>query len=112
MAKVFGIHEIMLKPDVNVAEFEEFVSKELLPAPSLPGAKVYMLKGDQGERIGKYGLIWEWESVEARNRCFPRGGEESEVVHDWQRANKAAVDKWHSFLERAGTYTDYVMLES
>jgi hypothetical protein len=50
MPKVFGMHEIELRPGVTSEEYEHFYSKELAPLPELQGWKSYLLKADRGDR--------------------------------------------------------------
>ena len=57
MSKVFGMHMIALKPGAKAADFEKFVTKEIYPRPSLAGLKTYLLKGDRGDREGKYLML-------------------------------------------------------
>src|SRR4051812_39626347 len=60
MARVFGIHELTLKADANVAEFERFVSDEFNTMTSpLPGWTVSIVKGDRGDNVGNYLLMLE-----------------------------------------------------
>jgi hypothetical protein len=68
MAKVYIIQMIELKPGVKEEDFEEFFLEEYAPLGPKIGWYPTLLKGDRGQRIGKYGAIWEVESVEARNR--------------------------------------------
>jgi hypothetical protein len=46
--------------------------------PKLTGWKTRLLKGDRGARTGKYLVLHEIESLEARDRYFQRSGEASE----------------------------------
>jgi hypothetical protein len=66
MPKLFGLHEIELQPGVEPDEFERFFAEEVAPSPMVPGLKVYLLKGDRGERAGRYLVLLEsrvWRHV-------------------------------------------------
>ncbi len=72
MAKVFGVQEIELRPDVTEAAFERYFREEIgTIAPVFPGWKMFLAKSDRGARNGKYAIVFEIESVEARNRMNP-----------------------------------------
>ena len=113
MPKVFGMHEIELRPGVTPEEYEQFFTKELASVPELPGWKAYLLKADRGERAGKLLLLFEIESVEARDRYFPRPEEESEEFRTFleQRPDVAAAwEKDSSLLAEPFPRTDYVVV--
>jgi hypothetical protein len=84
-------------------------AKELASVPELPGWKTYLLKADRGERAEKLLLLFEVESVEARDRYFPRP---EEVSEEWgrfveQHPEAAAWQKIHS---EPHNWTDYVVV--
>ena len=55
MAKVYSIHYFELKHDVSAEALEQFLADN--PFPTLPGWTSYYLKGERGERVGKYALV-------------------------------------------------------
>jgi hypothetical protein len=71
MPKLFGLHEIELQPGVEPDEYERFFAEEVAPKFELPGWNTHLLKGDRGERAGKYLVLLEIDSLEARDRYFP-----------------------------------------
>ncbi|MDZ4718007.1 MAG: hypothetical protein SH847_06010 [Roseiflexaceae bacterium] len=77
MTRIIGIHEYELKPGVTESEFEQAM-KILLDLPIYPGWRVSLIKSDRGTRSGKYGLLFEIESVEARARIVTDDGETEE----------------------------------
>jgi hypothetical protein len=70
--KVFALHEVVLPPGVTAEQYEQLFGEELASLPDLEGWKTYLLKGDRGDSAGKLLLMFEIESVEARDRYFPR----------------------------------------
>ena len=82
MAKFRAIHTIDLKEDVDEKEFEEFMLEEFIPGTlNLEGClDVQLLKGYKGNKIGvasaksDYTWISLWESVEANNKVWSKGG--------------------------------------
>jgi hypothetical protein len=108
MPTVFGLHEIELQPGVDPEEYERFFAEEIAPSPELPGWKTHLLKGDRGARAGKYLVLLEIESLESRDRYFPRPGEESEELTRFFEQHPeaaAALEKWQK-LGRFGSETD------
>ncbi len=111
MSKVFGMHMIALKPGVKAEDFEKFVTKEIYPLPSLAGTGAYLLKGDRGDREGKYLMMTEFESVEVRDRYFPAPGEMSKEAQQVYASFAVAMEKWATFATLMDViYTDYVVV--
>jgi hypothetical protein len=116
MAKVLGIHTVELKPGVNEQEFEEFIKTDVLPVyRRVPGQIVHLLKGDRGERTGKYLVLIELESVERRDDIYPPAGAGWGVAGDVQQllGNVDPIwEKFSTFVEGFPDpdFTDYVMV--
>ena len=110
MAKVYGIHLIELKPGVSVAEFEQFIQGEGAALFQMPnGAKSSVLKGDRGARAGRYAVLLEFDSVEARNQTFPTA-DETAAGPDPQAALYEKLFTLVSGVGDPATYTDYVVV--
>ena len=69
MAKLYCLHEIELRPGVSPAEFEK-VAAEVNESANYEGWTAHLLKGERGERNGKYLFLYEIESI-ARVRPYP-----------------------------------------
>jgi hypothetical protein len=112
MPKVFGLHEIELRAGVTPEEYERFFTKELAPLPELQGWKSYLLKADRGERAGKFLLLFEIDSIEARDRYFPRPDEASEEVQQYLEQNPEAAAAWKKddAFRSADISTDYIVV--
>jgi len=114
MPKVFGLHEVdELPPGMTPEEYEQGFAKEIPSLPEYEGWKTYLLKADRGDRAGKFLILFEIESVEARDRYYPRPGEQSEEVRrfDEQHQEAAAVwDKYTGFMSKTHGATDYLVL--
>lgn len=110
MAKVFGVFHFELHPGVDEEAFEQFVDEEVYPVAVRPDLTLYVLKGDRGERKGKYLFMLESASEEARSRYWP----EENVNTEAGRAFVAPwVTKWGTLAQMAGTgatFTDYVVV--
>jgi hypothetical protein len=103
------MHMIALRPGVKAEDFEKFVIEEVYPLPWL--SEVYLLKGDRGDREGKYLVMYEFESVEARDRLFPSPGEMSEEAQQSFESLAPIFEKWATFATPLDTIcTDYVVV--
>ena len=114
MPKVFGLHEVELPAGLSAEEFEEGLGKQLASLPEYEGWKTYLLKGDRGERAGKFLVLFEMESVEARDRYYPSEGETSDDFRrfDEQHPEAAAVWDKYGFLFEPHNTTDYLVIGS
>jgi hypothetical protein len=111
MSKVFGMHMIALHPGVKAEDFEKFIMEEVYPRFNLEGWKNYLLKGDRGDREGKYLWMSEFESVEARDRLFPTPGEASKEAQQFIESQAALYEKWATFATPLDVIsTDYVVV--
>ena len=113
MAKVLGMHRIELKPGCDSNEFEELMMRDVLPVyRKVPGQTVHLLKGDRGERSGKYLLLIELESVEARDHIYPSEGVVAEDVQQLIGNIDPLWEQFYGFVEDFPDpkYTDYVMV--
>ena len=110
MAKVFGIHMIALHPGVKAEDFEKFVVEEMYPIFEVSSdMKVYLLRGDRGDREGRYLVMTEFSSVEARDQQYPSPGELSAEIQQIFVTQAAMLEKWNSFATPFNViYTDYV----
>jgi hypothetical protein len=110
-APVISIREFELRSGVKAEEFERYARQELTRALSQAktGTRFRILKGDRGDRKGGYLLIWEFESVAARNEFFPKegGGASAACQQAWKRI-KLAMEKFSIYVKEKRSYTDYV----
>lgn len=108
MAKVFGIHTLELLPGVKGEDFEKFFLEAFAPLPQLEGWTSTLVKGDRGAGTGKYLVIYEIESVAARDRYFPSPDQPSEEA---QRAMASQSAEWEKLATLAtSSFSDYVVV--
>lgn len=111
MARVLGIHEVGLVAGTDPAEFEK-AAAEMLAQPELEGWRTRVLRGQRGPRTDQYLVVFEIDSVEARDRYFPHEGSESSDETDrFEQEHPEASAAWQRFFGMTvheGTATDYV----
>lgn len=109
MPKVFGIREVELRPDADPDEYERFCREELLPQIDLDGWNVHLLRGDVGQRAGRFAWLFEIESTDARERYFPTYDQPSEEMARWFEQHPEALRALQpgTFVE-AENHTDYL----
>jgi hypothetical protein len=78
---ILGIHYIKVKKDKSAA-FEKFVNDKLHPAVGhvMPDMQLLYYKAVAGEHKGTYITVFAITSYEARERMWPTGGAEQDVV--------------------------------
>lgn len=111
MAKVFGIHVIELSEGTTPEFFEKFVIEQFLPALPLsltPGVKASLLKADRGARADQYLWMFEFDSVETRDKYFPRPQSISDELKRLIEPLHDLAQIWDRASSR--TKTDYVVL--
>ena len=82
------------------------------------GQTTYVLKGDRGIRAGKYVFVFEYESVEARDRDSPGHNSDSAELEQWLADHYGEVgalfDKLSTFVKPEWDigihYTDYIVV--
>jgi hypothetical protein len=112
MAKVYSIHSLALKAGVKGEDFERYFYEMLKAAPTPAGVTVRLLKGDRGDRKGKYAMMAEFDSVERRNKLFPQEGPGatafSDEVAQWMIALAPVTAEWEKYATPFDViYTDY-----
>ena len=112
MSRIFAVHEYVLKPGVDVSEFERAIrqadQRGLLVLPGL--VDHFFLKGLKGCRNGCYAAIWVFENRAAWERLWgtpdhPIG--KQDYPSNWKVWEDEVLAP---FLDREPdtiTYTDY-----
>jgi hypothetical protein len=111
-AKMYSIHKLELRSGVTGSELERFFNERFFPDWDIPGWNSYLLKADRGEREGSYAIIHVIESMEYRDRYFPRPGESTP---EWQK-HAGDLDEISAELNElvsaflGEVYTDYYVV--
>lgn len=112
-ANLVGIHAltITLDPDVTMNQFKAFVIDKWIPEfeKNTEGLKLFLLKGIRGENNNSLGLLYVFESEEARNKYFNDDGSPSELG----KSGNEKMEPVNKELEKLGTftskYTDWII---
>ncbi len=101
MARLFGMHELELRPGITQAAFEKFVAEELSHLLHREGQVTYVLKGERGERAGTYLFVFEYDSVASRDRDSPGPNQDSKELFVWLEEHYAEVG---ALFDRLSTF--------
>lgn len=106
--KVYAIHDLEVKSNIDLNEFETYVLEEIAPIYNkMEGQYFSLVKGDRGMRTNKYAIVLTFDSLEDRNRIYPASGE---IVEDF--GSDAVWEKLDSMLDKGmgESHTDYVTI--
>ena len=96
MARVLGVHEVELSDDGDPAEFERLAAAAMAePVPD--GMSVRLFKADRGRRNGKYLMVIQLDSVEARDTIFPVEDEDGAEILAFFEAHPRPAEAWNRF---------------
>ena len=112
-SEVICIHDLQLKPGVNVKEFEIFVMNEIAPLYNqMKGQHLFLAKGDRGIRNGQYSIIITFTNIEDRDRIYPLDIGFSEEFTKIMEGKEKMWEKFNSMAEGFdGMHnTDYVKI--
>ena len=110
-AKVIAIHQVELKPEADLKEFESFIIDTILPLyKKVDGQDAFLVKGDRGNRIDKYAIVLTFTNVEVRDRIYPPSGGISENFEQILEGTDAFWEKLGTYTvgDAFGNHTDYV----
>ena len=113
MSRVLGVHDVELKPGTDPEGFER-AAAEVVSSVQADGWRTLVLRGERGPRSGKYLMIFEIESLEARDRYFPEEGhahrEENDRFDQEHPESAAAWERLSAMIVDLNVATDYVVI--
>ncbi len=104
--QVIAVHDIEVKSDIDLVEFETFVKNEIAPIyQNMKGQYFSLVKGDRGMRTNNYSVILTFDSLEDRDRIYPPSGE---LVGDF--GPDETWEKFAAMLDKqlGESHTDYI----
>ncbi len=114
MTRIVGIHEVELKPGVTGEEFAEAVHAFALADQSEGpnGWVISVIKSDRGTQLGGYGILFEIESVETRDRWISDDGI-TEMHQQFAARHPEYFSAWEhiqSLIVQPNQWNDYLVL--
>lgn len=114
IGEILALREIEIKPNME-AQFESYVNKTFHPTLQnyLDGFHGYVMRGDRGERLGKYLMVFSFDTADRRNFYFPEeGGDTPEALtEELNILNKLREELGKFIVEGSSdTYTDYISI--
>lgn len=108
---IFAFHEHDLKSDADVYEYEREVSEALINM-RIPGLlNAYQLKGEKGERINSYAVLWIFENMAAINNNFGTM-DAPKWPSDWLHYENNVLAKYLICHPDTIHFTDYGLIKS
>ena len=105
---IIGIHEWTITPDsgITMSQFFEFQKNEYLPLfeKHMKGIKTYIIQSNENEQSDKIGVLWCWESAEAKERYFSeeaRKNKEISEIIDIIMSKRSELEKLGSWSVNA-----------
>jgi hypothetical protein len=98
-AGILGIHYIQVKEE-RAREFEKFVVEKLHPAVGrlFPDMQLLYYKAVAGEQAGSYITIFTIKSVQARDKYWPAGAPETEILKKTFQPHKELAKELGTYL--------------
>ncbi|NWD71808.1 hypothetical protein HX870_29800 [Pseudomonas gingeri] len=114
IARVIGIHNLALRPDVQAQTFETFIEQNHHRIEDYPDWKFHLLKGERGNRLDQYVVLMEIASLEALDVFYPEPDMATDEAAKFARAHrdtKQMYEEWKQLASFSGSpqiYTDYL----
>ncbi|RWR01007.1 hypothetical protein ED28_16285 [[Pantoea] beijingensis] len=114
VARVIGIHNLALRPNVSEEQFETFIADNHHRIEDYPDWKFRLLKGERGNRLDQYVVLMEIASLEALDVFYPEPDMATDEAAKFARAHrdtKQMYEEWKKLASFSGSpqiYTDYI----
>ena len=114
VARVIGIHNLALRPDVQAQTFETFIAQNHHRIEDYPDWKFRLLKGERGNRLDQYVVLMEIASLKALDVFYPEPDIATDEAAKFARAHrdtKQMYEEWKQLASFSGSpqiYTDYL----
>ncbi len=114
LARVIGIHNLALRPDIRANTFESFIAENHHRIEDYPDWKFRLLKGERGNRLDQYVVLMEIAGLEALHAFYPDADiATAELLHSPRpiRTRSRCTRNGSSWLRFSGSpqiYTDYL----
>ena len=110
---MLGLHHasVTLNAGVSMEDFVDFAVNKLLPAAekSFPGLKLYVIKGDRGEKANEIGFLWVFDSVKDRDVYFTSEGQLTDKGLAAQEKLQPLMEEGAKLGSYTTTHTDWII---
>lgn len=114
VARVIGIHNLALRPNISAEQFESFIADNHHRIEDYPDWKFRLLKGERGNRLDQYVVLMEIASLDALDVFYPEpdiATDEAAKFAKAHRDTKQMYEEWKKLASFSGSpqiYTDYI----
>jgi len=106
-----GLHHatVTLNEGVTMEEFVDFNINKMIPAveKSFEGLKMFLLKGDRGEKANEIAFLWFFDSLKDRDVYFTPDGQLTEKGLAAQEKLQPLMEEGEKLGSYTTTYTDW-----
>ena len=110
---LIGFHTLTINvnPDVTFNQYMDLFMNKYVPKyeESFPGLKLYVVKGIRGKDENSFGLLFMFDSVETRDKYWPKMGESSELAQQYFDKLRPTTDELQKLGSWSSIHTDWVV---
>ena len=110
---LLGVHHmtITLEPDVSIDQFLDHLKKIWIPEVEkhLDGWKGFIVKGNKGEHVNEYGIVWYIESVKDHDKYHKNDGSPNEEMEAIVEKLQPVINGLAKLGSWTSTYTDWII---
>lgn len=105
-------YAVTLQPGITMEQYVDFLMKKYIPEyeKNFPGSKMYILRGDRGEKKDQIGFMWYFESLKTRDKYYPNEFDFSDAAQlAWGRMDAISEEESKYAVNSSRIYTDWVI---
>jgi hypothetical protein len=110
---LLGLHHatITLNEGVTMKDYVDFSINKMIPAveKSFKGVKMFLVKGDRGEKANEIGFLWYFDSMKDRDVYFTPEGQLTEKGLTAQEKLQPLMEEGAKLGSYTTTHTDWVI---
>lgn len=110
---ILGVHHmsITLKPEVTMDQFLDAFKNKWIPEVEkhLDGWKGFLVKGNKGENLNEYGLVWYIETTNDHDIYYKSDGSPNEKMEAVAEKLQPVIDELTKLGTWTSTYTDWLI---